>query len=71
MRVCAECGKENLPHHKFCLGCGAALPAGAEPDEPIRIQPVPAPAPQPERCGHCGFKVSPGAARCPSCNAPL
>ena len=23
---CPRCGKNNQPHYKFCLGCGAELP---------------------------------------------
>src|SRR5687767_2414748 len=33
---CARCGKENQPHYKFCLGCGAKLEAAAPPAEPAR-----------------------------------
>ena len=25
MSVCANCGKENQVHYKYCLGCGAEL----------------------------------------------
>lgn len=31
MIVCPNCGKENQDHYKFCLGCGAELPRGAQP----------------------------------------
>src|SRR5262245_28812903 len=24
---CAQCGKENQDHYKFCLGCGVELPS--------------------------------------------
>lgn len=70
MTVCPACKKENQPHYRFCLQCGAELPRDPA-HQPIRIQPVPAPAPQPERCGHCGMRVPSGAARCPHCSAPL
>lgn len=47
---CPSCGKENQDHYKFCLGCGAKLPApqAAAPQQP-GAQPAPAqqpPAPQ-------------------------
>ncbi len=27
MTICANCGSENQPHYRFCLSCGAQLPA--------------------------------------------
>ncbi len=39
MSVCANCGKENQVHYKYCLGCGAELH-----DEPIASRPAPAPS---------------------------
>jgi len=48
--VCPNCGKENQDHYKFCLGCGAKLPAAgqaAPPPQPPSVIPapvVPAPA---------------------------
>jgi pSer/pThr/pTyr-binding forkhead associated (FHA) protein len=46
--VCPNCGKENQDHYKFCLGCGAKLPApgqaAAPPPPPPPAAPVmPAP----------------------------
>jgi pSer/pThr/pTyr-binding forkhead associated (FHA) protein len=38
--VCPRCGKENQDHYKFCLGCGAELPA----PELIGVAPTQAPA---------------------------
>ena len=29
--TCPKCGKENQPHYKFCLGCGAELPRDGAP----------------------------------------
>lgn len=29
MIKCAKCGKDNQDHYKYCLGCGAELPANA------------------------------------------
>ena len=30
MIKCAKCGKDNQDHYKYCLGCGAELPANAQ-----------------------------------------
>lgn len=30
MISCSKCGKDNQDHYKFCLGCGAELPRGAQ-----------------------------------------
>ena len=49
MIVCPNCGKENQDHYKFCLGCGAKLPAAgqaAPPPQPPSVIPAPVvPAP--------------------------
>lgn len=37
MIKCAKCGKDNQDHYKYCLGCGAELPANA----PKQFQPAP------------------------------
>ncbi|MFV8756515.1 FHA domain-containing protein [Nannocystaceae bacterium ST9] len=34
MIVCPNCGKENQDHYKFCLGCGAKLPAAGQAAAP-------------------------------------
>lgn len=34
MIICPNCGKQNEDRHKFCLGCGARLPATAQPAAP-------------------------------------
>lgn len=31
MITCPKCAKENQPHYKFCLGCGAELPRDGAP----------------------------------------
>ena len=43
MSVCANCGKENQVHYKYCLGCGAELSDGPAGDVPPRV-PTAAPA---------------------------
>ena len=35
MIVCNRCAKENQDHYKFCLGCGAELPAAAPPEQDV------------------------------------
>ncbi len=35
MLKCASCGKENESHYKFCLACGAELPAASVLQTPI------------------------------------
>lgn len=42
MIECPSCGKQNQDHYKFCLGCGAKLPAAAPAPAPSQ----PAAAPQ-------------------------
>jgi len=50
--ICPNCGKENQDRHKFCLGCGARLPATPPPYQPagggfpqqVPIAPPPPPA---------------------------
>jgi pSer/pThr/pTyr-binding forkhead associated (FHA) protein len=38
MSVCANCGKENQVHYKYCLGCGAELTGEpAQPSEPRNL----------------------------------
>lgn len=59
MIKCASCGRDNEPHYKFCLGCGAELPAtsvlqtpttrGWVDSAPLQVAPTPAPTPPPER----------------------
>jgi hypothetical protein len=49
--TCPNCGKDNQDRHKFCLGCGARLPAGA-PGYPASVPgpsagPPPPPPPRP------------------------
>jgi hypothetical protein len=40
--ICPNCGKHNEDRHKFCLGCGARLPAVAAPAVPAPgLPPVP------------------------------
>ncbi|MCA9700516.1 MAG: zinc ribbon domain-containing protein, partial [Myxococcales bacterium] len=49
MIVCPNCGKENQDHYKFCLGCGAKLPApgqAAPPPAPPQAVPPPQVPPQ-------------------------
>ncbi len=41
MIVCTRCGRENLDHYKFCLGCGAELSRGRS----AAVQGVGMPAP--------------------------
>src|SRR5687767_7985743 len=44
MSLCANCGKENAVHYKYCLGCGAELsdsPGDAAPKPPAK---APSPA---------------------------
>lgn len=68
MVVCKDCNKENQPHYRFCLGCGAQLPRSGNAPPPREFTP---PASTEQRCGYCTLKVSADAARCPHCNAPL
>ena len=51
MIICPNCGKQNEDRHKFCLGCGARLPAvapvvGAQPP-PVPGRASPSVGPQP------------------------
>lgn len=44
--ICGRCGKENLEHYKFCLGCGKEIATGADRvgdvwGKPIRNPPAP------------------------------
>lgn len=50
MIACPSCSKENQDHYKFCLGCGAKLPAAA-----------PAAAPAPAPAAQVPAAVPPGA----------
>lgn len=56
MIVCPNCAKENQDHYKFCLACGAKLPAAVDqlPPAPAAAPPPSQPAPPPV--------VSPGPA---------
>lgn len=51
MIVCQRCGRENDGRYRFCLGCGAALPASARPSStsatPAAPPPVPSAPPPP------------------------
>ena len=35
--TCQKCGRENLDHHVFCLGCGASLKSANAPVEPAPV----------------------------------
>ncbi len=49
---CLECDCENLPGNRFCIGCGAALPAPACPRCDTSL-------PEGARfCSHCGHAVA-------------
>src|SRR5688572_27861537 len=40
MQTCPQCGRENAPGSKFCVHCGAAMPAvaGAPVEQPAGSQ---------------------------------
>jgi hypothetical protein len=59
MPVCASCGKEYVAGTKFCVGCGAPLPAA----------PPPAPSSAPG-CPNCGAP-STGSKFCVRCGAAM
>ena len=58
--VCASCGTQLQPQHKFCPHCGAPTPV-----------PLPPPAPEPSTkyCISCGAKIPANASFCGSCGA--
>jgi pSer/pThr/pTyr-binding forkhead associated (FHA) protein len=66
--TCSKCGKENQDHYKFCLGCGAELPRGAQPksfgpqtpSRGVAAQPQGGPAPAP--AGSAPAAAAPAAA---------
>jgi pSer/pThr/pTyr-binding forkhead associated (FHA) protein len=85
--VCPRCSKENQPHYKFCLGCGAELPRDAAqqpksfsaPTPPSGVQSM-APAaaqfggaasPSPRASAPAAAPVAPATLSCPSCGAQV
>jgi len=69
---CAKCGKDNQDHYKYCLGCGAELPANAPkqfqhaPAQPHKTAgpqpPAPAPAAPPPAAPPAAPVVAPPVA---------
>jgi pSer/pThr/pTyr-binding forkhead associated (FHA) protein len=62
--TCAKCGRENLEHHVFCLGCGASLkgapaPAPAAPVNPAAVR----------ACAVCGNMLPRDFTFCGKCGA--
>lgn len=60
----------------FCQNCGVQLApvASAPPPPPVQasfIQSPPAPAPSPECCSTCGYRMDPGDVFCQNCGAQL
>lgn len=64
MTTCANCGRENEEHYKFCLGCGANL-------DDQRAEAAEAPGAELKFCPSCGADVSPGQRFCGSCGFKL
>jgi hypothetical protein len=58
--VCASCGTQLQPHHKFCPSCGA--PAPVPPPTPTIESPT-------KFCISCGAKLPATASFCGSCGA--
>ena len=85
MIKCAKCGKDNQDHYKYCLGCGAELPANAPkqfqhaPAAPAKAAPVqpppattaapPAPAAPPPAAPAAPPVAAPPAAAPPAAQA--
>src|SRR5690606_206662 len=64
--VCPNCGKENQDHYKFCLGCGAKLPAPGQapapaPPSPPSVPPPMVAPPAPQVPPPAGFGAPPPA----------
>ena len=62
--VCASCGTQLQPFHKFCPSCGAPAPA------PAAATPPPPSTETPTKfCISCGAKLPATASFCGSCGA--
>ncbi len=57
--VCASCGTQLQPHHKFCPKCGAAAPAPPPPPPPSTAGT--------KFCMSCGAKIPANASFCGTC----
>ncbi len=64
---CDRCGCENLPHAKFCRGCGTKIEV-APPPRPTTTVPL-APLHPPLSCSACGTVIKPGKSFCSACGA--
>ncbi len=66
MIVCQRCGRENDGRYRFCLGCGAALPAartsGASVPPPVPAGIPPAPSAAPSGAAPVSLPPHPGTA---------
>lgn len=72
MIVCPNCSKENQDRHKFCLGCGARLPAPAPAGAPAPPRPAgPPPAPPPAPGGYAPPPVPPAPPPAPMAGPPV
>ena len=60
--VCASCGTQLQPHHKFCPSCGAPAPMPPPPPTPTTELPT-------KFCISCGAKIPSTASFCGSCGA--
>ena len=77
MIICPQCGKENQPHYKFCLGCGGELAGAlAAPRSPTGGQgrsasPAEDTNEEMSACPSCGTQNPTGFTFCGNCGTRL